>query len=65
MKEGTTSGYCFVMNRECFTRFPEESEILLDDGLPFKVENVTEMVNYEDSGKTLHIIRLESKLAQN
>lgn len=40
LKDGTTSGFCFVMDRSCYTRFPEEKEILLDDGLPFKVEDI-------------------------
>lgn len=64
LKEGTKSGFCFVMNQECFTRFPEENEILLDDGIPFKVSSVSENEDFKRSGKTLVIIRLESKLAQ-
>lgn len=28
------------MNEPCYTKYPEEEEILLDDGLPFKVFKV-------------------------
>ena len=28
------------MDEECYTDFPKEREILLDDGLPFKVTRV-------------------------
>ena len=65
LKEGTTSGFCFVMNEECYTRFPEENELLLDDGIPFKVEDVTKKANYMSTGITLYEIKLISKLAQN
>ena len=61
--EGPKSGYCFVMNEECYTRFPEENELLLDDGIPFKVVSVAENPNYQNSGKSLVVIRLESRLA--
>ena len=63
--EGTKSGYCFVMNEDCYTRFPEENEILLDDGIPFVVVGVTENHNYQNSGKSLVVIRLESKLPKS
>lgn len=40
LSDGTIAGFCFLMNKRCFTRFPEEQEILLDDGRPFEIENI-------------------------
>ena len=60
LKDGTTSGFCFVMDKSCFTRFPDEKEILLDDGLPFKITNVLPS-NYK--GIKFTIVQLESKTA--
>lgn len=40
LTDGTISGYCFLMNQKCFTRYPEEEEILLDDGRPFIIDNI-------------------------
>lgn len=40
LSDGTVAGFCFLMNRKCFTRFPEEEEILLDDGRPFEIERI-------------------------
>jgi len=38
LTDGTVSGYCFQMNKPYYTRFPEEDEILLDDGRPFIID---------------------------
>ena len=43
LTDGTISGYCFQMNLIDFTAYPEEDEILLDDGRPFEVRDVIEM----------------------
>lgn len=40
LSDGTVAGYCFLMNHKCFTRYPEEEEILLDDGRPFVVDRI-------------------------
>ena len=37
LTDGTLSGYCFQMNSREFTEYPEEDEILLDDGRPFEI----------------------------
>ena len=42
LTDGTISGYCFQMNMIDFTAYPEEDEILLDDGRPFEVRDVVE-----------------------
>lgn len=67
--EGTTLGYCFQMNEPCFTAYPEEKEILLDDGIPFQVTDVAKPVNndeyLEKYGRDLHIVTMQSKLAKN
>lgn len=40
LPKGTFGGYCFSMNERCYTAFPEEKELLLDDGLPFKITDI-------------------------
>lgn len=40
LPEGTEGGFSFQMNDSCYTKFPEEEEILLDDGRPFIVDSV-------------------------
>lgn len=37
MRDGTLGGHCFLMNERIFSAYPSEEELLLDDGLPFKV----------------------------
>jgi len=57
------------MNEPCFTAYPEEKEILLDDGIPFQVTDVAKPVNndeyLEKYGRDLHIVTMQSKLAMN
>ena len=42
LTDGTISGFCFEMNHIDFTAYPEEDEILLDDGRPFEVVDIVE-----------------------
>lgn len=37
---GTNRGYCFQMDKVQYTDFPNEAEILLDDGLPFTIYKI-------------------------
>ena len=56
LKEGTRGGHCFVMNEPCYTQYPEENELLLDDGIPFVVMGVRKHQDYEGIGKDLYVI---------
>lgn len=64
---GTKEAYSFRMNHPDFTEYPNEEEVLLDDGRPFKVLSVSlseEKVNDKDKGQIivpLYFIRLESR----
>jgi len=55
------------MNESCYTRYPEEEEILLDDGRPFYIERIfknqtiTEVTS-EFYGQSLTTIKFKSCL---
>ena len=55
------------MNETCYTKFPEEDEILLDDGRPFLVEQIFKDQVVEDGpyqGEQLTHIYFKSNLPQ-
>lgn len=64
--EGTLSGYCFQLNTHDFTRYPDEQEILLDDGRPYLVDDIVETSEYNSARqkKKLVKIRLKSLLPE-
>jgi len=53
LTDGTLSGYCFQMNSTDYTAYPEEDEILLDDGRPFRITNIKSQ--YKDDQKYIVI----------
>lgn len=40
LHDDNRNGFCFQMNKICYTKFPEEEEILLDDGRPFEITEI-------------------------
>ena len=40
LHDDNMNGFAFQMNEKCYTKFPDEEEILLDDGRPFEVVKV-------------------------
>lgn len=61
LRDGTMGGHCFLLNERCYTAYPEEEELLLDDGLPFKVLTVYEKRVDE---RILTVVELESRMPQ-
>lgn len=64
LTDGTISGYCFQMNIIGFSAYPEEDEILLDDGRPFEVVNIIKTTERDKENKVrdLILIQMRSKL---
>lgn len=63
--QGTEAGYSFVMNEPCYTQYPEEEEILLDDGLPFdvvKVERDERLTFHKFLGRKITRVHMRSHL---
>lgn len=61
LTDGTISGYCFQMNLIDFTAYPEEDEILLDDGRPFEVRDVVESKEKNKNNEFQDIIKIQLK----
>lgn len=71
---GTGDGFSFQLNNEEFTAYPEEQEILLDDGRPLKVVGVSlthvPVMKRDENGKdklvnvAVHIVSLETRRKQ-
>ena len=40
LHDDNINGFLFQMDEACYTKFPEEEEILLDDGRPFEVVKI-------------------------
>lgn len=49
------NSHCFHLNSSKFSAFPGEKEVLITDGIPFKILSFKE----DDSNKDLYIIKLQ------
>ena len=57
MKNGSEVGFNFNMSSEMFTIYPEEKEVLLDDGIALQIKNVFSRNTYD--GKPFTTIQMD------
>ena len=70
LENGVEGGYSFELNQPCYTQYPEEDEILLDDGLPFYVKQVQSDIPIEGygqhyKGRKITKVTMESRFPEN